>query len=119
MAALTFFLVPNWLGQPPEQYLRKPPKRPPGLILPYYNIGCYHAAADGKYGEAIDYYNMALQAEPDNASWADHAPGYNDLGYAYLKEGELSNAVANLETARNHSPAQVRRGVLPIWVALF
>jgi protein O-mannosyl-transferase len=69
-----------------------------GSYIAYYNIGCY-AAGDRDYVDAILCYNKALSAEPDNASWADHSPAYNDLGYAYLQEGQISNAVANLEKA--------------------
>jgi tetratricopeptide (TPR) repeat protein len=94
--ALTFFLVPDWRNS--RTVFTRAADVTGGSYIAYYNIGCY-AAADGNYGEAIDYYNKALAAEPDNASWADHAPGYNDLGYAYLKEGELANAVTNLEKA--------------------
>jgi Flp pilus assembly protein TadD len=66
--------------------------------LAYYNIGCF-AMDDVQYPEAILCFKKALSAEPDNTRWADHSPAYNDLGYAYLQEGEMSNAVANLEKA--------------------
>jgi protein O-mannosyl-transferase len=99
--ALTFSEVPDWRDS--RAIFTKAAETTGGSYVAYYNIGCY-AAAEGKYGEAIESYNQALQAEPDNASWADHAPGYNDLGYAYLKEGELSNAVASLEKALELRP---------------
>ncbi len=66
--------------------------------LAYYNIGCY-AMDDREYDDAILCFKMALSAEADNTRWADHAPAYNDLGYAYLQQGQLSNAVANFEKA--------------------
>jgi Flp pilus assembly protein TadD len=69
-----------------------------GSYLAYYNIGCY-ATLDRKFDDAIACFKKALNAEPDNATWADHAPAYNDLGYAYLQVGDFSNAEASLEKA--------------------
>jgi tetratricopeptide (TPR) repeat protein len=71
--------------------------------LAYYNIGCY-AMDDGEYADAILCFRKALSAEPDNTRWADHSAAYNDLGYAYLQQGETSNAVANLEKAVSIRP---------------
>jgi Flp pilus assembly protein TadD len=66
--------------------------------LAYYNLGCY-AMDDRDYREAVVYFNEALSAEPDDTRWANHALAYNDLGYAYLQLGQISNAVANLDKA--------------------
>jgi tetratricopeptide (TPR) repeat protein len=66
--------------------------------LAYYNLGCY-AKDDGDYNQAIVYFKKALSAESDNAPWADHARAYNNLGYAYLHEGNITNAVADFDKA--------------------
>ena len=71
--------------------------------LAFYNIGCY-AMDDREYPDAIVLFKKALSAEPDNARWANHSLAYNDLGYAYLQEGQLSNAVANFEKALTIRP---------------
>jgi tetratricopeptide (TPR) repeat protein len=73
-------------------------------FLAYYNIGCY-AMEQGDYGEAIYDYKKALSSEPDNTLWSNHSRAYNDLGFAYLHEGQISNAVANLEKALNLQPS--------------
>jgi tetratricopeptide (TPR) repeat protein len=73
-------------------------------FLAYYNIGCY-SVEQGKYFEAIDYYKKALSSEPDNTLWSNHSRAYNDLGFAYLHEGQISNAVANFDKALGLEPA--------------
>jgi Flp pilus assembly protein TadD len=72
-------------------------------FLAYYNIGCY-AMDQGDYREAVDDYKKALSSEPDNTLWSNHSRAYNDLGYAYLHEGQISNAVANFEKALKLEP---------------
>jgi len=72
-------------------------------FLAYYNIGCY-AVDRGDYGEAIYDYKKALSSEPDNTLWSNHSRAYNDLGFAYLHEGQISNAVANFEKALSLQP---------------
>ncbi len=66
--------------------------------LAFYNIGCY-AMDDRDYPEAIRCFKKALSVEPDDTRWANHSLAYNDLGYAYLQEGQVTNAVANLDKA--------------------
>jgi tetratricopeptide (TPR) repeat protein len=73
-------------------------------FLAYYNIGCY-AVDQGDYGEAIYDYKKALSSEPDNTLWSNHSRAYNDLGFAYLHEGQISNAVANFEKALKLQPS--------------
>jgi hypothetical protein len=73
-------------------------------FLAYYNIGCY-AVDQGDYGEAIYDYKKALSSEPDNTLWSNHSRAYNDLGFAYLHEGQISNAVANFEKALKLEPS--------------
>ena len=67
-------------------------------FLAYYNIGCYDMG-EGHCSQAILDFKKALNSEPDNTPWADHSRAYNDLGYAYLREGQITNAVANFEKA--------------------
>jgi Flp pilus assembly protein TadD len=71
--------------------------------LAYYNLGCY-SKDDGDYAQAIVYFKKALSAEADNAPLADHARAYNNLGYAYLHQGEITNAVAGFEKALELQP---------------
>jgi protein O-mannosyl-transferase len=71
--------------------------------LAYYNLGCY-AKDEGDYGQAILYFKKALSAEADDAPWANHARAYNNLGYSYLHQGDISNAVADFERAVELQP---------------
>jgi tetratricopeptide (TPR) repeat protein len=101
---LTSMQVPYWRGT--RALFMRAAAVTDQYYLAYYNIGCY-AMDDGQYADAILCYKKALSSEPDNTRWADHSPAYNDLGYAYLKMGEPSNAVVNLEKAlaiRPHYP---------------
>jgi tetratricopeptide (TPR) repeat protein len=69
----------------------------------YYNRGC-EAMEKGQCLQAISDFNQALSSELDKSPWADHSRAYNDLGYAYLHEGQVSNAVANFEMALSIKP---------------
>jgi tetratricopeptide (TPR) repeat protein len=71
--------------------------------LAYYNLGCY-AKDDGDYAQAIVYFKKALSAEADDAPLAEHARAYNNLGYAYFHQGEITNAVAGFEKALKLQP---------------
>jgi Tfp pilus assembly protein PilF len=71
--------------------------------LAYYNLGCY-AKDEGDYAQAILYFKTALAAEADNAPWANHARAYNNLGYAYLHQGDIASAVADFEKAVELQP---------------
>jgi protein O-mannosyl-transferase len=66
----------------------------------YYNLGC-DALDQGNNAEAINYLKKAvsLTDDDDNAPWTDHSQAYNNLGYAYLCEGQVTNAVTNFEMA--------------------
>jgi len=66
--------------------------------LAYYNLGC-DALEQGKYPQAIAFFQTALRAEVNNALWTDHSRAYNNLGFAYLHQGEITNAVTNFEMA--------------------
>jgi Flp pilus assembly protein TadD len=72
----------------------------------YYDLGCY-TMGQGDYSQAILDFNKALQAPPDNTPLTNHAVACNNLGYAYLHEGQISNAVAEFEKAiaiQSHYP---------------
>jgi tetratricopeptide (TPR) repeat protein len=71
--------------------------------LAYYNLGC-DAMDQGQCPQAILYFNKALSSEADKSPWADHSRAYNDLGFAYLHEGQISNAVDNFEKALKIKP---------------
>jgi protein O-mannosyl-transferase len=94
--ALTCAQVPFWRDS--HTLFTRAAEIPGGSYIAYYNLGCY-ATVDRKFDDAIVYYKKALSAEADNASWADHAPGYSDLGFAYLQVKDYSNAVASIEKA--------------------
>jgi hypothetical protein len=66
--------------------------------LANYNLGC-DAIRHGQYPQAIQYLQEAVSDGVDTTPWADHSRAYNDLGYAYLHEGEITNAVTNFEIA--------------------
>jgi tetratricopeptide (TPR) repeat protein len=66
--------------------------------MAYYNLGC-DALEKSEYPRAIAYFKTALRSEVDNALWTDHSRAYNNLGYAYLHQGEITNAVTNFEMA--------------------
>jgi tetratricopeptide (TPR) repeat protein len=74
-----------------------------GNSLAYYNLGCY-TKDQGKYPQAISFFEKSIHAEPDNVPWANHARAYNNLGYVYLHEGQISNAVADFEKALQLQP---------------
>jgi Flp pilus assembly protein TadD len=71
--------------------------------LAYYNLGC-DAMDQGQSPQAILYFSKALSRESDSSPWADHSRAYNDLGYCYLREGQITNAVANFEKALKIKP---------------
>jgi protein O-mannosyl-transferase len=64
----------------------------------YYDLGCY-TMGQGNYSEAIVDFKKAIEAPPDPTPLTNHAIAFNNLGFAYLHEGQISNAVANLEQA--------------------
>jgi Flp pilus assembly protein TadD len=66
--------------------------------LACYNLGS-EAIQHGQYPQAISYLQEAVSDGGDTTPWADHSRAYNDLGYAYLHEGEITNAVTNFEIA--------------------
>jgi tetratricopeptide (TPR) repeat protein len=71
--------------------------------LACYNLGCY-ARDQGDYDRAIIYFKKALSAEKDDVLWANHSHAYNNLGYAYLHQGDIANAVTNFEKALEIQP---------------
>jgi hypothetical protein len=71
--------------------------------LGYYNLGCY-AVDQGNYPLAIFYFEKTLRAKPDSASLPYDAPAYNNMGFAYLRQGQISNAVANFDKALKLQP---------------
>jgi hypothetical protein len=73
------------------------------FYLDWYNLGC-KAREQGQFAQAIVYFGKALSREADITPWTDHSRGYNDLGYCYLHEGQISNAVANFEKALKIKP---------------
>jgi Flp pilus assembly protein TadD len=75
-------------------------------FLADYNLGC-NARDHGEYAQAIVDFKQALNAERNDTLRALYPQAYNDLGYAYLHEGQISNAVGNFEQAlalRPHYP---------------
>jgi Flp pilus assembly protein TadD len=66
--------------------------------LVYYNLGS-DAIRHGQYPQAIQYLQQAVSDGGETAPWADHSRAYNDLGYAYLHEGEITPAMTNFEVA--------------------
>jgi protein O-mannosyl-transferase len=66
--------------------------------LAYYKLGCF-ARDQEDYPQAILYFKQALSTEKDDALWVNHSLAYNNLGYAYLRQGDIANAVANLDKA--------------------
>jgi len=64
----------------------------------YYDLGCYKMG-QGNYSEAILNLNKALNAPPDANALTNRAVAFNNLGFAYLHEGQISNSVANFEKA--------------------
>jgi hypothetical protein len=71
--------------------------------LAYYNLGC-DAVQQADFPHAILDFNKALSREADSSPWADHSRAYNDLGYCYLHEGQITNAVASFEKALKIKP---------------
>jgi hypothetical protein len=68
-----------------------------------YNLGCY-AADQSDYPLAIFFFKKALSAETKAGVLPYDARAYNNMGYAYLHEGQVSNAVANFEKALKIQP---------------
>jgi len=68
------------------------------IDMAYYNIGCEEMGV-GNYPQAIRYYQLALENAPSKASVYIRGLTFNNLGYAYLHQGEVSNAVSALERA--------------------
>jgi tetratricopeptide (TPR) repeat protein len=66
--------------------------------LACFNLGCY-ARDQGDYPQAILYFKQALTTEKDDALWINHSLAYNNLGYAFLHQGDITNAVANFDKA--------------------
>jgi tetratricopeptide (TPR) repeat protein len=73
------------------------------FYLTHYNLG-RTAMDQGECRQAIVYFNKALSNEDDKFPFADHSRAYNDLGYCYLHEGQISEAVANFEKALKIKP---------------
>ena len=69
----------------------------------YFNLAC-EALGQKEYSQAIDYFKTALAYEKDSALWTDHSKAYNNMGYAYLKLGDITNAVVNFEKAVTVKP---------------
>jgi tetratricopeptide (TPR) repeat protein len=63
-----------------------------------YNLG-RDAMLHGQYPQAIHYLQEAVRDGVETAPWIDHSFAFNDLGYACLHEGEITNALTNLELA--------------------
>jgi tetratricopeptide (TPR) repeat protein len=63
-----------------------------------YNLGC-KAIQQGDYPGAIREFQQALSTEVEMPLLIDHSRAYNDLGYAYLHEGQIANAVTNFQIA--------------------
>jgi len=67
-------------------------------FLAYYNLGCV-TMGNGDYARAIGYFEKSLAAGQDVVPWADHRRAHNNLGVAYLHEGQVSNAVVQFDAA--------------------
>jgi tetratricopeptide (TPR) repeat protein len=63
-----------------------------------YNLGC-KAMALGDYPLAIRDFQEALSTEQEMPILSDHSLAYNNLGYAFLNEGQIASAVTNLQIA--------------------
>ena len=63
-----------------------------------FNTGC-KAIGQGDYPQAIREFQKALSTEKETPFLSDHSRAYNDLGYAYLHQGEIANAVTNFQIA--------------------
>jgi protein O-mannosyl-transferase len=98
---LTFLQIPYWRDS--RSLFMRAVNMTDHNYLAYYNLGCY-AKYGGEYPQAIFYFKQALSAEKDDARWVDHSRAYNNLGYAYLHEGQITNAVASFEKALGIQP---------------
>jgi tetratricopeptide (TPR) repeat protein len=74
-----------------------------GNYLAYYNLGCYSKDM-GDDALAIRYFQIALATESDRLIWADHSRAYNNLGFIYLRHGDIPGAVTNFEMALKIRP---------------
>jgi protein O-mannosyl-transferase len=52
-----------------------------------------------EFAKGIDLLQEALNDAWETPPWIDRSHDYNDLGFAYLQEGQIANAVSNLEKA--------------------
>jgi Flp pilus assembly protein TadD len=68
------------------------------VSLDCYNQGC-DAVARRDYPRAVLHFQEALRSEAEHHLWECQARACNNLGYAYLHEGQISNAVASFEKA--------------------
>jgi tetratricopeptide (TPR) repeat protein len=66
--------------------------------LAYYNIGC-EVMGLGNYPRAIRCYLLSLENSPSRVSREIRCRTFNNLGYSYLHQGQVSNAVVALERA--------------------
>ena len=70
--------------------------------LTYYNLGC-DALEHDDYPQALDLFKTALHPDLD-LPWLDHSHAYNYLGFAYMRTGEITNAVSYFELAVKRQP---------------
>jgi protein O-mannosyl-transferase len=63
-----------------------------------YNLGC-KAMELGDYPLAIRDFQEALSTEQEIPILSDHSLAYNNLGYAFLHEGQIASAVTNFQIA--------------------
>ena len=63
-----------------------------------YAIGC-EVMAQGNYVRAIRCFNLSLANSPSKALRSIRSRTFNNIGYAYLHEGQVSNALFSLEQA--------------------
>jgi tetratricopeptide (TPR) repeat protein len=63
-----------------------------------YNLGC-QAMGQGNFPLAIRDFQLALSTEQEIPFLTDHSRAYNNLGFAFLHEGQIANAVTNFQIA--------------------
>jgi len=77
-----------------EDFLKEPPKIEQG---PWHQRGIANAKV-GNFSEAVNCFEMALEAEPENATI------WNDLGFVHRKLGNYRAAIESLTKALEIRP---------------
>jgi tetratricopeptide (TPR) repeat protein len=71
-------------------------------------MACYSLGRNsmemGQNDRAIDYFKDALRSGQDDGLSVSRALAYNDLGYIYLQQGQISNAMSNFGLAITANP---------------